>query len=746
MRSMASDAQTTGAPPPEPPTRLVAFIERVWAGFWSWGLTTILVVLSPGLAMWPMAHPDAQDYVINNDLDPDQRTAIIKTMLLLGLGVALVYLVYHVLRARRGGTGGLGRSAQRLNRYAFVIMAMPLLAVMAHRGIETRHMFITLVLIAICTGLLSVFVYRLLGLRAPKSIPEIIRWRWLPPLCAGLLIVGYAAFVSYLALLDHRNLGTHVYDLGIYDNIFWRTVNGDFLGCSYCKTGKHMSAHFDPIIAILSPIYMLNPRAETLLVLQSVWLSLGAIPLYLLARRRLQNPWFGVLLVATYAMYPALHGVNLFDFHSLTLVVPSLIWAIYFIDIGAKVRYWLILVLILLTREDMSLLACFLGAYAIISRRPYTGLVTIVVSLGYLAFAKLEMMNDPGLMMAGGKESMSYVFFYEDMIPHRDEGLKGLVISLVTNPGFVLKVLFFEKKVFFFLALLGPLLFLPFVAGRKVVMMVYGAIFLGLASRRHVYSLHFQYSSVLFPILMASLPDAIARASGSRVVTALGIPPRRLAWTLAWTCLLATSLTSVKFGAFVPNDSFKAGWNSIVRAPKQDRKDRYAKVRELIDSLPEDAAISSTSALGPHLSNREHVYKWPSYRDADYLLLHSSKFNKKDKRRLERLTRRGEFRRIDGGLGVELFERVPDEERKAAREADKAKRKKPRGKSPGKSKVRDKRRIPGRDPGEDEDDEVDAEDRDPEELEDDADLEADIERRAPMGFEDEEEDRSGRGE
>ncbi|MCX4244485.1 DUF2079 domain-containing protein [Paraliomyxa miuraensis] len=647
-----------------------AFVERVVAGFWSWGLVALLVVISPGLAMWPLAHPDDRDYVIANDLDADQRVAIIKTMLLLALPMALCYLGFHLVRLRRGGRPSLGDSARRLNRFAFVIMVAPLLAVLAHRGIEEKHEFLTLVVIGVCTGILGVFTHRVLGLRTPKSVPELIRWRWLPPLCAMGLAVFYALYASHLALLDHRNLGTHVYDLGIYDNVFWRTVNGDFLGCSYCKTGKHVSAHFDPIIAVFSPLYMLSPRAETLLVLQSVWLATAAAPLYLLATRRLGNPWFGVLLVALYVLYPALHGVNLFDFHSLTMVVPSLTWAIYFIDVGARWRYWLVLVLMLLTREDMSLLACFVGAYAVLQRRPWTGVATVVVALSYLAFVKLEMMNDSGLMMAGGKDSMSYVFFYEDMIPHESEGLKGLIISLVTNPGFVLKVLLMEQKVFFALALLGPLLFLPFIAGRKTVIMVYGLIFLGLASRRHVYSLHFQYSSVLFPVLLASLPDAIARASEARVVRALGISSRRLSWTLMWTCLLATALTSIKFGAFVPNDSFKAGWNSIVRNPKQEHRDRYEKVKELAASIPPDAPVSSTSGLGPHISNRRDVYKWPAYREADYLLLHSSKFDKKDKRRLERLVKRGEYRRIDGGLGIELFEKVPEEERKAIQKAD----------------------------------------------------------------------------
>ncbi len=343
-------------PPARVPGRLDALVERVVAAFWSWGLVALLVAVAPGLASWPLAHPSDRDYIVENDLDPAQRVAILETMLLLAVPMVLVYLGAHLVRARRGGRAGgpvrLGDSVRLLNRFVFVVMAAPLLAVLSHRGIEEQHEFVTLTIIGICTATLGVFVYRVLGLRAPKTVPELVRWRWLPPLVAMGLAVLYAAYSSHLALLEHRNLDTHVYDLGIYDNLFWRTANGDFLGCSYCKTGKHASAHFDPIIAVLSPIYLLSPRAETLLVLQSVWLSTAAAPLYLLAVRRLRNPWFGVLLVGTFVLYPALHGVNLFDFHSLTLVVPSLVWAIYFVDTGARRRYWLVLGLMLLTRED----------------------------------------------------------------------------------------------------------------------------------------------------------------------------------------------------------------------------------------------------------------------------------------------------------------------------------------------------------------------------------------------------------
>ena len=693
----------TAAPPPPGPrrstTRFHRWVEDLVEATLSWGWLTVLIGLGPGMTAWMLAADD-REFVAANDLSITNRHDMLKWMVASLLVISAVYLGVWAYRRARGQGERLGEVAQSLNRYTFLLAFTPLLGGLAYRGLETKHQFITLLLCGVLSIGFGVLVYRIAALAErpsgapPRAVP---RWKKVAPVLTMIGIGAfYAWYMSSLTLLDHRNLGTHVYDLGIYDNIFYRTANGDFLGCGYCKGGKHMAAHFDPIIWVLSPIYELYPRAETLLVLQSTWLSLGVVPLYLLAVRRLRNPWFGVLLAGIYAMYPALHGANSFDFHSLTLVVPSLLWAIYLVDAGSKVGYAIALMFMLITREDMSLLACFIGVYAIITRRPITGILTIVAALGYLYTIKTQVMPDSGLLMQGGKDSMSYIYFYEDMIPHREEGMKGLVISFFTNPVFVLKMLLIESKAFFFLALSVPLLFLPVIAGRKTVIMAYGMIFLGLASRRHVYSLHFQYSVALFPVLLAAMPDAVARASSGRVARGLGLSQRRLAWTLMITSLMATFLVSWKFGGWLANDSFKTGWNRLARSPGEDKIDRYAKTRELVSMIPQDASVSSTSGLGPQISNRMDVKKWPSYRDCDYLLLYTKGFKKKDDRRLDRVLKRGEYRKVDGGHGVELFELVPKEERDAARKEardrrrDKTKRGTARDRDKDKDKDRDK--------------------------------------------------------
>src|SRR5262249_60600206 len=52
-------------------------------------------------------------------------------------------------------------------------------------------------------------------------------------------------------------------------------------------SGYHGSAHFDPILVVLSPLYLLYPRAEMILVLQCLWVGGGVVPAYLIAQDKL---------------------------------------------------------------------------------------------------------------------------------------------------------------------------------------------------------------------------------------------------------------------------------------------------------------------------------------------------------------------------------------------------------------------------------------------------------------------------
>lgn len=648
-------------------------ITDMFCGLWEWGVLFCLIAVSLGLALWPLKDFEAMRFIVKNDLPASERSQALLAVAISAVVTTAGYLLVW-WRARRREPGlAIGESFRRTNRYAFIMLLLPLVTALGVQRIEVKQPVFTGFIMLTIVGLVLLFLYRVFA-RVLSPGHEPFQPARHPRRAFAFFVatvLGYIGLLTAYAVIDHQNLGTAIYDLGIYDNLVWQTAHGFFLDCSLIKGGNHVVAHFDPIIALIALVYRLYMHAETLLVLQTVWLASGAIPLYLLAKRRLHNEWFAAIICLIYALYPGLHGVNMFDFHSLAFVVPSAMWAVYLLDTGGFKRYWFVVALLLITREDISLLNCFIGSYAILIGRTRTGLITIVVSLTYLVLIKLYAMADSGLIM-DGKAAVSYAYFYAEMIPHKSEGVRGLAVTALTNPLYALQVVFKEEKLLFFLHLLLPLLALPFAAGKKLILSVYGLLFLGLATRHHVYSLHFQYSSLLFPMLFAAVPDGLRRVTDGPRVKALGLQRAPLAWTLLFGMLAATVVTTVKYGVIFPNASFKAGWNRLTRVPTPDMRERYAFVKEIAATIESDAAVSVTSAVGAHFSNRRKAYHWPNVSDADYLVLNVKNFKKDDERRLKKLCDKKQFRLVKEEHGIGFYARIDEEEAAQMRDAEKA--------------------------------------------------------------------------
>ncbi len=106
--------------------------------------------------------------------------------------------------------------------------------------------------------------------------------------------------------------------------------------------------------------------------------------------------------------------MNLYAFHSLTLAAPLLIWAMFTLECKHERGYWIVLILLLMTREDVALLTCFVGAYAIVTGKRLQGVLTIVISASYFVAVKAYFMVDPGIFMSGGEASYSYAGYYKD--------------------------------------------------------------------------------------------------------------------------------------------------------------------------------------------------------------------------------------------------------------------------------------------------------------------------------------------
>ncbi len=630
----------------------------------------ILFGMCIAVTAWVFTHPSRLAPLATNKLNELERRWMAGGAVAAIVGVGLAYFLVMLARRVLTRSWDVVGTAGRLNRALLPLLALPFVAALKLPNIEKDSPKTAIFFAALAAAAVGAGVYAWgRGARlspglddAPERAGALARaGRWLAPLAALALWAGYSLFFSRLALTNHRALHTRTTDLGYYDNIFYQSIHGRPLGCSWIKAGYHGSAHFDPLLVLLSPLYLIYPRAEFLLVLQSVWLGAGVIPVYLLALDKLEHRGKALLLAAAWAMYPALHGANMYEFHSLTLISPLIVWLLYFYETGRDRLYWVTLAALLLCREDVSLLMCFIGLYAILDRRAgraRLGWVTIATSLVYLVIVKLFFMTSAGIIMSG-KDAYSFAYYYEDLMPNRS-GLGGLLVSLLTNPAFVLKVMLEEPKILFLLQLFVPLGFLPFLARPGRWMLAYGLVFCLFASRDAVFSIHFQYSSVLFPIAFALTPIALKQAEDSAPAAYLGLDGRRLSRALLAAVLVASALVSWKFGGLVDNASFRGGFARVARNLTPEQEATYAWVRQQVEAIPPGAIVGATNKMGPHISNRKEAYFYPGDRAAilQYVLLDEGELKGKDLDRHNATVKRGEFAEISRLKKMALFKRV----------------------------------------------------------------------------------------
>jgi uncharacterized membrane protein len=474
-----------------------------------------------------------------------------------------------------------------------------------------------------------------------------------------VLWIAYGVWFSRASILNHHNLYTATFDLGLYDNIFYQTLRGKLLGCSFLANNYHGAAHFDPILILLSPLYLLYPRAELLLILQSFWMGAGLFPVYLIARHKLGSRGQALIIATMWLLYPALQGANMYDFHSLSLAAPVLVWFFWFRSIESRWGYWIAYVMAILVREDVPLLLCFVAFAGIRMRTPFLvrhGWLTIVISLAYFVLVKAFFMGAPEKVLSG-TQTYSFAYYYAELIPN-GKGLREMFTSLFTNPPFALQLTTSWEKVQFVVLLFLPLGFLPLLARSGRFAFFYGLFFCLLATRAPVYSIYFQYTVPLFAVAFSILPEGLLVLQRSRLVTLLGLEPLKLRRGILAGLLLITALTCLKFGGIVENTAFRGGFNPPRRHLDERGRARYQWVEKTVASLPKDAAVGATKRLGPHISNRPKAYDYPGSRKYDYIFIDEIQLDEKQKKTHAQFIKDQRFVQVDRHGTIALFKRA----------------------------------------------------------------------------------------
>src|SRR5256714_5626999 len=186
-----------------------------------------------------------------------------------------------------------------------------------------------------------------------------------------VVMLVYALAMSHQAVLRYDTFKATAFDLGNMDQVIWNTIHGRWFqftnqATDYYGPPTRLAVHFEPIILPLSLLYLFYADPRILLVFQTLVLVSGALPVFLLTRKYLPEwPILAALMVVAYLLSPALLGINIFDFHPISLATPLLLYAMLALD---HKRYgWFILACILaaMCKEDIPLTIAVLGLFLI---------------------------------------------------------------------------------------------------------------------------------------------------------------------------------------------------------------------------------------------------------------------------------------------------------------------------------------------------------------------------------------------
>ncbi len=151
-------------------------------------------------------------------------------------------------------------------------------------------------------------------------------------------MAAYSVIMSYYSILRFEAF-TDTWDFGGFVQSFTSAINGGFFlqtidgyfakGFPEVQTISFFGLHFSPILYLLVPAYVAFPFPQTLLIIQTVVIALGALPVYWLARKHLGD-WAGVVFVIAYVTYAPLLEINMNDFHPESMITTIMLFALYY--------------------------------------------------------------------------------------------------------------------------------------------------------------------------------------------------------------------------------------------------------------------------------------------------------------------------------------------------------------------------------------------------------------------------------
>jgi uncharacterized membrane protein len=248
--------------------------------------------------------------------------------------------------------------------------------------------------------------------------------------------IGLGVYFIVITALSLRKLATLGYagqDLAYFSQIFYTTLHGKLLYSNfyqdllYTRTVySDFAGHNSPIQFLFVAFYRIWPSPAMNLVIRDLFMTLSAIPAYLLARIYLR-PGFAVSAALMFLCVPAIFFQNLFEFYPFSLAAFFLLFAFWNFARGNLQWFMISLFALLLVREDLVFAAFFFGVLALWRRRKRAWVLIPVALSVFWAYLSWRVVLPHFLMGAPYRSNVCFA--------HLGNDAPSMLATVLHHPG-----------------------------------------------------------------------------------------------------------------------------------------------------------------------------------------------------------------------------------------------------------------------------------------------------------------------
>lgn len=429
------------------------------------------------------------------------------------------------------------------------------------------------------------------------------------------ILFFFLLLFSSISLVNHYNLRTFAWDLGINNNAIFDYAHLRWNDCMLLtpQFTNILADHFTIYPILISPFYYIT-GSYTMLIFQILSILFGAYGIFLLFNLKYpKNSWIPLISVIHFLSIFGIYSALSFDYHDNVVAAMFVPWLFYSFEIKNYKMIILFSILMCIGKENMALWLIFIMIGIALSypgfdkRRNYAFLISFLSLLYFFVIVKFII---PEL----GNNDQTYLHFKYKALG--ENSLKVLE-TFFSKPGYIFK-LFFEthhvipeafgaKPELHFMVLLSGGIFI-FLRPKFLIMLIpiYGQKLFNDDFTK--WGINDHYSIEFVPILCIAAFSYLVQLKKHQLTTGIAVT------------LLTIVATMVTIGK--RNSNWYHGERLQFYSPNHYYSDFNTKaIYEGMKLIPDSASVSASSFLVSHLAFRQYIYQFPDGTESDYIVL-----------------------------------------------------------------------------------------------------------------------------